>query len=725
VGRFGSLLRIRSQLLVLATAAILPVAIFAVFAVGQLADRERAAFKQSVADEVVSVKNGVEAELRGTIGVLETLAGARTLDGGDLLRFYDQAVRVARAQPHWISIELLRPGGQAVLNTLAPFGAALPDAVDRASLKEARATGTPIVGNVFVAPIGEKPVVPVRVPVIRGGELLYVLTAMVDADAFAAILGRERMPAEWMAAIVDRNGNYVARGQQSPSAVGSPAPEHYRSRLQQAGASSSYLRSREGVEMYAAFGRSPLAGWEIGVGMPKQLLNAGALRAIATLGSGMLAAIAIGFGLALFLSRRISRPIVKLAAATDSLARGERTNVALPPTSKEVEELALALRQAASAVRTREKSLREADRMKDEFLASLSHELRNPLAAIVAAGHVLRVARGQPEALAQASDVVERQAAQMSRLVDDLLDVSRVTMGKAHLQREPLNLADQVGSVLDTLQGAGRARKHRVVRELRPAWVDADPARIEQIAANLIGNALKYTPDGGTITVRVRREADSALLEVADTGEGFAPELGARMFDVFVQGAQKVDRAQGGLGIGLALVKRLSELHGGSAGAASDGPGRGSVFTVRLPAISPSVQGDKAAHPAAAPAAARPRRILVVEDNEDARRVLLLALSIDGHKVYEAADGRLAITLAAQVKPEIAVIDIGLPGVDGYEVAKAIRSADYGKDAFLVALTGYGQPADRQRALKAEFDAHLTKPVAPGQIEELLLKLAA
>jgi len=179
--------------------------------------------------------------------------------------------------------------------------------------------------------------------------------------------------------------------------------------------------------------------------------------------------------------------------------------------------------------------------------------------------------------------------------------VSRVTMGKAHLQREPLNLADQVASVLDTLEAAGRTRKHRIVRELRPAWVEADPVRIEQIAANLIGNALKYTPEGGTITVRVRRESEHALLEVADTGEGFARELRERMFEVFVQGEQKMDRAQGGLGIGLALVKRLAELHGGSASATSEGPGRGSVFTVRLPAISPSVQGDKASHPAPVP----------------------------------------------------------------------------------------------------------------------------
>jgi signal transduction histidine kinase len=612
-----------------------------------------------------------------------------------------------------------------VFDTLAPFGAALPRVADHSSLVELSRSAEPVIGNIVMAPVAQKHAIPVRVPVIRRGELLYVLTAMVDAEAFAAILQAEHMPGQWMAAIVDRTGRYVARGPQSVPLVGTLAPQHYAKQLAQSGQSSAFVRTREGVEMYGAFGRSRLAGWVVAVGMPERLLNAGALRAIATLGGGMLAAIAIGFFLALFLGRRISRPIVKLAAATDSLARGERTNVALPPTSSEVEELAAALRQAAIAVRTREKSLREADRMKDEFLASLSHELRNPLAAIVAAGHVLRVARNQPEALTQASDVIERQAAQMSRLVDDLLDVSRVTMGKAHLQREPLNLADHVAGVLDTLSSAGRTRKHRIVRELRPAWVDADPARIEQIAANLIGNALKYTPEGGTVTVRVRREAENSVLEVADTGEGFARELGERLFEVFVQGEQKVDRAQGGLGIGLALVRRLAELHGGSAGAASEGPGRGSVFSVRLPAISPSVQGDKASHPAPVTAPCRPRRILVVEDNEDARRVLLLALTIDGHKVYEAADGRLAIEMAAEVKPEVAVIDIGLPGVDGYEVAKAIRAADYGKRAFLVALTGYGQPADRQRALKAEFDAHLTKPVAPGQIEELLLKLAA
>ena len=716
-------MRIRSQLFVLTITAILPVAVFALFSVAQLAERERSAFKQQVSDQVIGLSSAVEAELGNAIGVLQTLATSSALDTGDIRTFRDQASRVVGQQRGWSTIQLAMPDGEQVMNTLRPPGAQLPKVADMASLDEVRHSGTPIVGNIVMGPVVHNYVVPVRVPVLRNGEIKYIITAAIAAQSFGALLKAEHIPSDWVAGIVDRQGRYVARIPETGSVVGEQADASYRDQLAQPEPRSLYSHTVDGQDVYGSFRRSRLGGWVIGVAMPESALDEGATYATLTLGGGMLFTIAAALFLAWFLARRIASPIVDLAAATHSLARGDRAEVKLAPTSREVEELAAALGDASAAVRSREAALRQADRMKDEFLASLSHELRNPLAAIVSAGHVLRVARSRPEALEQATAVVERQSAQMSRLVDDLLDVSRVTMGKAHLQPEPLNLAEEAVKVLQTFEAAGRVRRHRIFKELRPAWVEADPARIEQVIANLLGNALKYTPEGGKITLKGRREGENAVLQVSDTGEGFDAELGARMFDVFVQGEQKLNRAQGGLGIGLSLVKRLVELHGGTASAASPGPGQGAVLTVRLPAIAAPIHAD-----AALPAAAndgKSRRILLVEDNDDARRVLLLALSLDGHKVYEAADGIAAVELAEKVKPEVAVIDIGLPGIDGYEVARTIRASDYGKNVFLVAVSGYGQPADRKRALQAEFDAHLTKPVAPGQLEEVIVKLAA
>lgn len=716
-------MRIRSQLFVLTITAILPVAVFALFAVAQLAERERSNFKQQVSDQVISLTSAVDAELGNVIGVLETLATSRALDTGDIRTFYDQASRVASMQPGWNAVQLALPSGEQVAHTLKPLGSKLPRVKDTTSLDEVRHSGAPAVGNIVTGAFTNQYVVPVRVPVLRNGEIKYVVTASISPLAFSNLLKAEHVPGEWIAGIVDREGRYIARAPGGEGLVGQPAEKTYLQHIGRAEPSAFYTHTIDGQDVYGSFRRSRLGGWVIGVAMPEGALDEGARSATLTLGGGMLFTIAAALFLAWFLARRIAQPIVGLASATKSLARGDQVEVKLPPTSREVEELAAAFQDASAAVRTREAALREADRMKDEFLASLSHELRNPLAAIVSAGHVLRMARSRPEALEQATAVVERQSVQMSRLVDDLLDVSRVTMGKAHLRPEPIDLAEEAAKVIHTFDAAGRTRRHRLVKELRPAWVEADPARIEQVISNLLVNALKYTPEAGTVTLKVGREAENAVLQVADTGEGFDAELGARMFEVFVQGEQKLNRAQGGLGIGLALVKRLVELHGGTASAASPGPGKGSLFTVRLPAIAAPVHADVATPRAARDA--RARRILLVEDNDDARRVLLLALSLDGHNVYEAADGLAALEVAAKVKPEVAVIDIGLPGIDGYEVARTIRAADYGKNVCLIAISGYGQPADRKRALQAEFDAHLTKPVAPGQLEEVILKLAA
>ena len=363
---------------------------------------------------------------------------------------------------------------------------------------------------------------------------------------------------------------------------------------------------------------------------------------------------------------------------------------------------------------------RQANRAKDEFLAMLGHELRNPLGAITSAAHLLGHAAVQrPEATSMARDVIDRQARHLARLVDDLLDVGRVITGKIVLHRQPLDLADAVARSVRALRAISRLEQHDVSVHSAPIWVDADAVRIEQIIENLLTNALKYTPPGGRIRIGVRRDGRDALLEVEDTGVGIRPELLPRIFDLFAQGDQRVDRARGGLGIGLTLVKRLAELHGGTVQAASNGVGQGSRFAVRLreiaspPGARPEVDRDARASEAA------PRRVLLVEDNPDARHMMRYLLERSGHLVYEEADGLRGIESAVRLIPDVALVDIGLPGLDGYSVARQIRQR-LGGAIRLVAITGYGGAGDRERAAGAGFDLYVVKPIQPDALDEIV-----
>ncbi len=354
------------------------------------------------------------------------------------------------------------------------------------------------------------------------------------------------------------------------------------------------------------------------------------------------------------------------------------------------------------------------NKAKDEFLALLGHELRNPLAAIARAGQLLAIARNL-EDIARPQIVIARQVAHLARLVDDLLDVARVRAGKITLERKPVLLSDAVEHALDVLRSGMRPAWHVIEVDCGDVTVDADPVRLEQIILNLLTNAVKYTPAGRRIRVSARAANGQGELRVQDEGVGIAPSSLPRIFGLFVQGEWTVDRAEGGLGIGLTLVRTLTELHGGTVEAFSEGPGRGSLFTVRLPLATQAEQ--------AKPAPAEPgssRRILIVEDNADAREMLRVLLERQGHEVFEAADGAEGLRMALELRPNLSLIDIGLPIVDGYEVARLIRESN--ESGRLVALTGYGQPEDRQRSLAAGFDDHLVKPVAPARLLAVVSK---
>jgi len=378
------------------------------------------------------------------------------------------------------------------------------------------------------------------------------------------------------------------------------------------------------------------------------------------------------------------------------------------------ESLCLVVTDLIELIRTRaaRAEAEAASQAKDQFLAMLGHELRNPLGAISSAVSVLGQS-STPGHDRRAREVIAHQTEHLSRLVADLLDVTRGTLGKIELVRTAIDVAAAVRRCLATLDSTEKLGQHVVTVDAEPVWVEADGVRIEQIVMNLMSNALKFTPRGGAIKVAVRREGDDAVLRVADEGAGISAELLPVVFDLFVQGERNLDRRAGGLGVGLSLVRRLVELHGGRVEAASPGQGRGSVFTVRLPAM---VDAPPAPGPSVeAPARAQRQRILVVEDNADNREMMRVLLESGGHEVHEAADGVSGVELAVQLEPDVVLIDIGLPGIDGYQVARQIR-AKLRDRSRLIALSGYGQQKDRERAFDAGFDDHLLKPVDPARL---------
>jgi PAS domain S-box-containing protein len=372
-----------------------------------------------------------------------------------------------------------------------------------------------------------------------------------------------------------------------------------------------------------------------------------------------------------------------------------------------------------------EVTLREADARKDIFLATLGHELRNPLAPIRSAAQLLESPGLSPAILQECRAIIARQVRHMASLLDDLLDVSRVSRGTFELKKSWIELRKVLDEAIESTQPLIAAKRHRLCFEPGPddICLDADPVRLMQVLTNLLANAAKYSEDGGTITLAVALETEDLVLAVRDSGFGIAPAMLDRIFDMFTQGSTVPSRAAGGLGIGLALAKGIVEMHGGRIEARSAGLGSGSEFSVRLPRSCVRLaHGSASAFPDAVrrapPAAAR--RVLVADDNRDAADSLALIFECEGHQVWRAFSGQDALAVALRERPEVMILDIGMPGMSGYEVAERVRAEPWGKRATLVAVTGWGQESDRQRARTAGFDQHLTKPVDPAHLEALL-----
>jgi signal transduction histidine kinase/ActR/RegA family two-component response regulator len=711
-----------------------PLAATAGIALLALASEQKAQAERAGIELTRALATAVDAELHRSVSALEALAQVRSLDTGDLPRFHEVMRRSLAGRADWVTVTLAGPSGRQLANANQPLGAELPAVVDPESLQQAVRTRRPAIGALTQGRSGVLGV-PVRVPVVREGEVRYVLTAAVRPDSFLQVLNRQRIPPDWVVSVFDSGNVRVARSRQHAEFLNKPPAPSLAKLMQQGDEGSGQTFVLEGEKVYSAFSRSRETGWTVAIGIAPAAVEAGALRSLAVYGGGILLSIALGVLAALAIARGIAAPMAWLRAAAQALGRGEAV---VPPATPilEIREVGSALAAAATeraqheAERDqhlrREQELRAAaeaaSRAKDEFLAMLGHELRNPLGAIANASRLLDHPRIDAQSSEQARAVISRQVEHLARLTDDLLDAGRAIMGKIVLERRTLDLAVLVARVLVTMQAGGRFGAHRLERELQAVWVHADETRMEQIVTNLVGNALKFTPPAGTISVSVGRAGADAVLLVRDTGVGMSSELQTRAFELFVQGDAPLDRGQGGLGIGLTLVRRLAELHGGTVTAASDGPGRGTEFNVRLPAVAPPAQMASGRHELET---AAKRDILIVEDNADAADTLRRLLELSGHRVRVARDGVAGLEALLSECPQIALVDVGLPRMDGYELARRMRTSMNGRALpFMVAVTGYGLPEDRERALASGFDEHLTKPVDAAALARVLAKAA-
>ena len=387
------------------------------------------------------------------------------------------------------------------------------------------------------------------------------------------------------------------------------------------------------------------------------------------------------------------------------------------------EELEERVAERTAALEASTAALKEADQRKDEFLAMLAHELRNPLAPIRTAVQLLRLRELAESQRARARDVIERQVEHLVDLINDLLDVSRITRGVIALQREPLLVGAIVARAVEIARPAIDAKQHELFIGLpdESLAVDGDRTRLVQVIANILHNAAKFMEPRGKIRLTVTRDANHVVIKVSDTGIGIAPEILPTIFELFTQAHTRAERSEGGLGIGLALIRRLTEMHGGTVTAYSEGPGRGTELTVRLPVLAAHLATD-VHEPVATPDLPQipSRRILVADDNDDAAESLTLRLQLAGHDVRTAHNGAEALAIAGEFKPQIVLLDLGMPKMDGYATAREIRKRPWGKHATLIALTGWGQERDRQRTEEAGFDRHLVKPVAEVELFEAL-----
>ena len=732
-------MRIKRFIELMAIAVMLPLLVASALAIHRIWKEEHAAAMGSLQKTVYATILLFDKDITASISALQTLSNSEHLITENYSAFYQQAKAINQTPNTWTA--LLRSDGTQVLNTSVPFEdpqklIPSPDTVKR--IARVLDTQKPYVSDMYMGQRTGRQIVAVYVPTKAKGTAGHVVVQAFALELWKNFDKNLVIPTDWIIAVLDRSGMIIARSHKDEDFVGKLARADLIHAAAQEKAGILKTKTLEGIESYVAFDHSDMTGWTIAAAAPTASVDEPVVRALEIAVGGFLIAVITSVTVASTFGRRFIVALHTSNTAAELLGRGQlpevvRTSIA------DVNELNQSLAHAGSLLE-RERSARmvaelERERLqqeerlaritaekeskaKDNFLAMLGHELRNPLAAISGAVSVLtRSTHVAPDADRYLS-IIHRQNLHLTHIIDDLLDMSRLIAGKIVLERHPVNLAESLQSCVDSLKAAGRTANHPMTVTAEQSWVSADPVRIEQIFINLIGNATKFSPVGSAISIDLRTHDDVVVITVQDQGIGMSPELLTEIFEPFVQGPAPLIGSQSGMGIGLALVKQLVELHGGTVTVASAGQNLGSTFTILLPKVdAPVIEScSSSGHLMTA----KPRTLLYVEDNNDARTVMSEMLRMYGYTVIEAANGADALAAVALRQPDAVVLDIGLPDMTGYDVARRMRELPDCSNLPILALTGYGQLKDKDKTQQLGFSAHLVKPV---EADDLILTL--
>jgi signal transduction histidine kinase/ActR/RegA family two-component response regulator len=715
-------MKIRSHLLILVLTSVLPIVVFSAIMTLVFWREQRQAFEQRYLDRVRAMSIALDRELDGTIRSLQVLSESPHLKAGDLLSFYEQAQRTLSMQSAWTNIILIdAERARQIINLRRPYGAPLPEA-DKESLAAVLRAGQPFVPPLSKGPVSGEWATRIMVSGISDSGRRYVLAAVLKPESWLAFLQSYPTPPDATMTLLDQNGIVIARTLNPGRWIGQPASPALYAESRKSPEGAYINKGLEGQWFYTGHSRSKISGWTIATGVPKQGVEAALRESTIMMFAGATATAILAIMLAVVFGRRISQPVTRLARSAHALAGGEQVDEDEDTTVAEVAEVRKAFHESAQKLRAQESVLRETDRRKDEYLAMLGHELRNPLGVITSAVQLLRRKAPLNPELNELREIVEHQTEHMTRLMDDLLDVSRISRGQMHLNTELCDLTKIVRQTAEDYRATLESSGSQLIVNVPDAslWVSGDRTRLAQAVSNLIHNANKFSDPGAVVTVDLSENTakTQAILVVRDTGIGMEPQVLAHLFEPFSQGFHGIERSRGGLGLGLALVKGLIDMQGGEVRANSEGPGRGAEITIQLPLQPPPATVTAAVPPAEK--SSRTYRVLIIEDNGLAARTMKMFLSDQGHIVEFAHTGIDGIAVARRFRPEVVLCDIGLPECDGYTVARELRQETSLNGVYLIAVSGYGQESDKQRAWDAGFDAYLVKPINLTELETML-----
>ena len=709
---------------------VAPLGVLSALSLQRVWTRQRANIDRQNIATARAISVAIDTEVETTTAALEVFAALHALDVPDLAAFDSLARRLIVRQHDWSSIIL----ADANNHVLAAFPDDSTDVSDSAAAGWARTainTG-PLVSNLFTLPdVRRGHFVMIAVPVIRDGHARLALGARVRSDSLSAILRAQQAPPNVSVALIDARNRIIARSALENAYVDTEARPALTSVAAGKMEGSWEGVSREGVPTYAAFSRSAKHGLLVAIAEPRDDVDGPVRRSLWLLAGVWVLILAAGAGVGLLFGQAVVRAMQSASSAAIALARGEPVAPA-PSRIAEIDDLAKGLREAAMTLEARNRERDEASRLKDEFLMTISHELRTPLTAIYGWSRMLSAGQLRETQRERALVAIERNAKALGQLVNDLLDVSRVVSGKLRLDVQPVSTPDVVAAAIDAIRPAAMAKNIAVTTAIGSGelTVSGDAGRLQQVTWNLLSNAVRFTPNGGRIDVEIARTADTVSIAVRDSGSGIAADFLPHVFERFRQGGAGTTRTHGGLGLGLAIVRHLVELHGGTVRAENNTAGPGATFHVALPARAhaPAEQHDVRRRPFEDRRNGAVRldgvQVLVADDDLNARELLVAVLEAAGAEVRAAASTEDALMLLDTWSPDVLLSDIEMPGEDGYSLMRKVRALA-GRRGHLaaVAVTAHARPEDRGKAFDAGYEWHLAKPIDPAELVSVIVSL--